>query len=200
MDREEFDKLEVLDQVEYINNQLENNKSITSVCKDLKIGRSTIRDRFKKINYVYSKDLNKYVNNNSTTDVLQEDREPKNSNNNRCTTYDIDKNNVCNTDVKRIEKVSDIINKSDIEVKETIIDIVNNYDVLKEIIELHKSNMNVVKQQIVIDVEDADSKLVTLRVNSKELELFNSFCDDNKQYKKIDLISQALKEFRIKHS
>ena len=60
--------------------------------------------------------------------------------------------------------------------------------------------MNVVKQQILIDVEDADSKLVTLRVNSKELELFNSFCDDHKQYKKIDLISQALKEFRIKHS
>ena len=49
MDREEFDKLEVLDQVEYINNQLENNKSIASVCKDLKIGRSTIRDRFKKL-------------------------------------------------------------------------------------------------------------------------------------------------------
>lgn len=60
---------------------------------------------------------------------------------------------------------------------------------LKEIIELHKSNMTVVKQQIVIDVEDAYSKLVTLRVNSKEFELFNSFCDDHKQYRKIDFIS-----------
>lgn len=200
MNREQFDKLEILDQIKYINNKLENNKSITSVCKELEIGRSTIRDRFKKINYGYSKDLNKYVDNDSITDVLQELVEPHNSNDNRCITSYINKNNVSNTDVERVDKVTDIINKSDIEIKETIIDIVNNYDVLKEIIELHKSNMTVVKQQIVIDVEDADSKLVTLRVNSKELELFNSFCDDNKQYKKIDLISQALKEFRIKHS
>ena len=43
MNREEFDKLELLYQVEYINNQLENNNSVTSVCKQLKIGRSTIR-------------------------------------------------------------------------------------------------------------------------------------------------------------
>ena len=32
------------------------------------------------------------------------------------------------------------------------------------------------------------------------MELFNKFCDDNKQYKKVDLISQVLKEFRIKNS
>lgn len=200
MNKEEFNKLDVLDQIEYINNQLENNNSVTSVCKQLNIGRSTIRDRFKKINYRYSKDLNRYVDNDNITDVLQEPTEPQNSNDNRCTTSDIDKNNVSNTDVERVDKVTDIINKSDVEIKETIIDIVNNYDVLKEMIELHKSNMSVVKQQIVIDVEDAESKLATLRVNSKELELFNSFCEANKQYKKIDLISQALKEFREKHS
>ena len=132
--------------------------------------------------------------------MLQEPREPKNSNNNRCTTYDMDKNNVSNTSVSRVDTVTEIINKSDEEIRNNLLDIVSNYDALKEIIELHRRNKSVIKQQIVIDVEDADSKLVTLRVNSKELELFNSFCDDNKQYKKIDLISQALKEFRIKHS
>lgn len=196
MNREEFDKLDVLDQIEYINKQLENNNSVTSVCKQIKIGRSTIRDRFKKINYSYSKKLNRYVYDDSITDVVQNVI----TENNKYISDVIHKeNNVSNTDVARLDKVTDIINKSDVEIKETIIDIVNNYDVLKEIIELHKSNMTIVKQQIVIDVEDAESKLATLRVNSKELELFNSFCDANKQYKKIDLISQALKEFREKY-
>ncbi len=198
MNKDKFNRLDVLEQINYINHKLDNS-SLTSICKDIGISRSTIRDRFKKINYGYSKDLNKYVYNDSVTDVLQKLVEPKNSKDNRCSTSVIDKNNISNTDVERVEKVSDIINKSDIEIKETIIDIVNNYDVLKEIIELHKSNMTIVKQQIVINVEDADSKLVTLRVNSKELELFNSFCDDHKQYKKIDLISQALKEFRERY-
>ena len=181
MTKEQFNQLDILEQIQYINNQLENNSTLTLVCKELNVGRSTIRDRFKKLSYSYSKDLNKYVYNDSVTDVIHK------------------KNNVSNTKVSQVDKVTDIINKSDVEVKETIIDIVNNYDVLKEIIALHRRNTSVIKQQIVIDVEDAESKLTTLRVNSKELELFNSFCDDNKQYKKIDLISQALKEFREKY-
>ncbi len=196
MTREQFDKLEVLEQIKYINRQLENNSSITSVCKDLNISRSTIRDRFKKLDYSYSKDLNRYVHNDSVTDVVQKVTV---ENNKSISDVTHKGNNVSNTDVARVDKVTDIINKSDVEIKETIIDIVNNYDVLKEIIELHKCNTSVIKQQIVIDVEESESKLTTLRVNSKELELFNSFCEDNKQYKKIDLISQALKEFREKY-
>ncbi|WP_282193100.1 hypothetical protein [Romboutsia ilealis] len=196
MTREQFDKLEVLEQIKYINRKLEDNSSITSVCKDLNISRSTIRDRFKKLDYSYSKDLNRYVHNDSVTDVVQKVTV---ENNKSISDVTHKGNNVSNTDVARVDKVIDTINKSDVEIKETIIDIVNNYDILKEIIELHKCNTSVIKQQIVIDVEESESKLTTLRVNRKELELFNKFCDANKQYKKIDLISQALKEFRERY-
>lgn len=197
MTKEQFNQLNILDQIKYINNQLENNSTLTLVCKDLNVGRSTIRDRFKKLSYSYSKDLNRYVYNDSVTDVVQK---VTIDNNKSIADVTHRENNVSNTDVARVDKVIDIINKSDVEVKETIIDIVNNYDVLKEIIELHRRNTSVIKQQIVIDIEDAESKLITLRINSKELELFNSFCDNNKQYRKIDLISQALKEFREKYN
>lgn len=197
MTKEQFNQLEVLEQIEYINNQLENNNSITSVCKILGVSRSTIRDRFKKLNYRYSKDLNSYVYNESLTDVLQR---VTTENNNSIEDVTHKENNVSNTNVNKVDTVTNIMNKSDIEVKETLLDIVNNYETLKEIIELHRRNTSVIKQQIVIDIEDAESKLTTLRVNSKELELFNSFCDKNKQYKKIDLISQALKEFREKYN
>lgn len=198
MTKEQFNQLEVSEQIKYINNQLENNSTLTLICKGLKIGRSTIRDRFKKFSYIYSKNLNRYVYNDSITDVVQK---VILDNNKSISDVIYRENNVSNTDIARVDKVTtDIINKSDVEIKETIIDIVNNYDILKEIIDLHRCNTSVIKQQIVIDIEDAESKLTTLRVNSKELELFNSFCDDNKQYKKIDLVSQALKEFREKYS
>lgn len=192
MNKEEFNKLEVLAQIQHINNQLENNKSVTSVCKEIGISRSTIRDRFKKANYSYYKELNKYINNNSVTDVIQTNIEV----NNGCNTSDINKeNNNGVTDVIQRDTVTEIINKSDGEIKNNLLDLVSNYDILKDIIELHRRNTSVIKQQIVIDIEESDSKLTTLRVNSKVLEQFNEFCSNNKQYKKVDLLSQAMKEF-----
>lgn len=193
MNREQFDKLELSEQIEYINNQLENNNSITSVCKYLKIGRSTIRDRFKKINYKYSKSLNRYI---------IDEKQDLTCINNECITPVITKDNDIDRDTDLIQGdvLTDIISKSDEEIRNNLLDIVKNYDVLKDIIELHRRNTSVIKQQIVIDLEDCESKLATLRVNSKELDLFNKFCEEYKQYKKMDLISQALKEFRIKHS
>ncbi len=41
MGKEEFYKLELKDQVRYINQKLEN-KSLTEICKDIKISRSTL--------------------------------------------------------------------------------------------------------------------------------------------------------------
>lgn len=194
MNKEEFNNLEVLEQIKYINNQLENNKSITSVCKDLCISRTTVRDRFKKVKYNYSKELNKYIYNDDVTGVMQKPIKHS-SLNNGCITSDINKVNNNITDVIQNDMVTEIINKSDEDIKNNLLDLVNNYDVLKEIIELHRRNTSVIKQQIIIDIEDAESKLTTLRVNSKVLEEFNEFCSNNKQFKKVDLLSQALKDF-----
>ena len=60
MHRSDFDKLEVRDQIEYINNKLAEGNTLTNICKCLGIGRSTIRDRFKKISYEYNKSINQY--------------------------------------------------------------------------------------------------------------------------------------------
>lgn len=191
MNKEEFNKLEVLEQVKYINNELKNNKSITSVCKELGIGRSTIRDRFKKSNYIYYKELNEYVHNNDITDVIQGNKKS----NNRCDTSVKMEGNNCSTPVIQKDTVTEIVTKSDEEIRNNLLDLVNNYDVLKDIIELHRRNTSVVRQQIVIDLEDAESKLATLRVNSKVLDQFQDFCSKHKEYKKVDLLSQAIKNF-----
>lgn len=161
------------------------------------VGRSTIRDRFKKVNYIYSKDCNKYIYNKNTTDVVHHNIDATNRRN----TYVINTlNNNSVTYVMSEDTFTEIITKSDKEIKKTLLDLVNNYDVLKDIIELHRRNTSVIKQQILIDLEDSENKLTTLRVNKKVLEQFDSFCDNNKQYKKVDLLSQALKDFIRNHS
>lgn len=58
--REEFDSLEVMDQIEFINKELEK-VNLTEICKKIKISRSTIRERFLKQCYGYDKIQNKYI-------------------------------------------------------------------------------------------------------------------------------------------
>ena len=60
MGKEEFNKLKVKDQVEYINQKLDK-KSLTEICKDINISRSTVRKRFLKQGYVFNKNNNKYI-------------------------------------------------------------------------------------------------------------------------------------------
>ena len=180
MNKDTFNNLDIEKQVEYINNRLsDNNSSITSVCNELGIGRSTIRDRFKKHGYEYNKELKQYVYNQlsevaitvDNTDVVQ-----------------------CNTDT-----VNEVITITDIEIKNNILELANNYTDIMNMLEDYRRRTSVIKQQIILDIEEAESKLTTLRVNSKVLNDFNKFCDDNKQYRKIDLISQALKNFMEQH-
>lgn len=179
MNKDKFNNLEITQQVEYINNQLKNNNSITSVCKELGIGRSTIRDRFKKNKYIYSKAENLYIYN----DELNISKEILDDYNRRNTSV-IDKGNK-----------PDIIDISDINIKNNLLELADNYEILKEIIELHRRNTSVVKKQIVIDLPQSESKLVTFRINNDILDHFNKFCLEHSAYRKVDLLSQAIKNF-----
>lgn len=179
--KEEFNKLDIKEQIEYFNNSLENNVSITAVCKQIGIGRSTISDRFKKHNYSYCKELNQYTH----REVPKEQIKPFNG-----------QNNECNTTSDSIENtISEVINISSSDIKNNLLDIANNYNTIKEMIEIYRRDTRVIKQQIIIDITEAESIIKTFRVNKKIWEEFNYFCDKNKQFKKVDLLSQALKNF-----
>lgn len=192
MNKDKFNKLEILEQIDFINSKIQYNNSITAVCKEIGVGRSTIRDRFKKANYSYSKNLNKYVY-IEPTEVSKE----LENNNSRNTSVIYNKSN---TSSAEDNPVLTVLEKSNKDFQNNIIDLVNNYDVLKEIIELHRCNTSVIKQQIIIDLDNSENKLTTLRVNTSILDKFNEFCKQNKQFTKVDLISQALKDFMESHS
>ncbi len=61
MKKEKFNELKVKDQIEYVNQKLEK-ETLTKICKEIKISRSTIRERFLKQGYIFDKEQSKYIN------------------------------------------------------------------------------------------------------------------------------------------
>jgi len=74
MDKIEFNNLKILQQIEYINSQTKRGNSLEYSCKEIGIGKGTLRDRFSKLGYFYSKRIRKYSKN---TGVLHTVDKPK---------------------------------------------------------------------------------------------------------------------------
>lgn len=74
MNKKEFNRLNILEQVEYINNSLIDGSTVTKVCKDIGIARSTVGERFKKEGYCFNTALNKYELENNTL-ILQSEKD-----------------------------------------------------------------------------------------------------------------------------
>ena len=62
MNKSSFNKLTLQNQVKYFNTRLKSGENISQICNSISISYSTIRDRFKRNNYVYSKVSNQYEN------------------------------------------------------------------------------------------------------------------------------------------
>ena len=60
MTKDDFNELEIIDQLKYINIKLSENKSLRAIANDLKMSKTTFRDRFLKIGYVYSTETKRY--------------------------------------------------------------------------------------------------------------------------------------------
>lgn len=189
MNKDEFNSLEVIEQIEYVNKLLKDNMTLTSISKVLGIGRSTIRDRFKKLEYTYSKDLNQYILNENIdcyTDVVHSGTKSLNSIN----ADNLKKYDVSDTDVKNLDKT----------IKGKLVNVMSEYDVLMEMIELYKRNSSVLQSSIVIDLPNVESELTSFRVNKEILKQFKEFVKEQRGYKNVDLVSMALKEYMENHS
>ena len=63
MNYEEILKLDIKEQVNYINNLLSQNESLRSISTRLSINKSTISSLFKKSNYIYDGVVKQFINN-----------------------------------------------------------------------------------------------------------------------------------------
>lgn len=171
MIKEEFNKLDVLKQVEYINLRLNEGGTLTSITKEMGIGRSTLTDRFKKIKYRYNKSNNMYEYNDSNTNVKKVEKASIQKCNISVEEIEI-KTNDSNTDVGLI---------NDKGIQSNLINIAKEYNTLVEMIELYKKNSNILSNQIVIDLDTNDNTLTTVRVNTEVLRQFNDFIEEHKE-------------------
>ena len=71
MNKTSFNKLALQEQVKYFNTKLKTGENIGQICKSINISYSTIRDRFKRNNYVYNRIINQYENINNITNLTE---------------------------------------------------------------------------------------------------------------------------------
>lgn len=188
MRRSDFDKLEVRNQIEYINNKLVEGNTLTNICKELGIGRSTIRDRFKKVSYQYDKTINQY-------ECIVEVVEPK--------VVEMKRSKQQEYSPIELQSSNKVVG-TDVEILTTII---NNYDdnlsKLNEMYNWYKlQSSNKVVGAKKLNIEDFEGDIVVRSYKLYEpiQKEFTDFCKVNNKYKVQDILSQALKEFLDKYS
>lgn len=82
LDRITFDKLSIEDQIKYINEELKKGSSLTNICKNIGIGRTTVRDRANKLGYKFSTEINRYVLEHETNSIEGANKVAASSSNN----------------------------------------------------------------------------------------------------------------------
>lgn len=184
MNKEQFNNLDILTQVDYINKALANRASLTSICEKIGISRSTIRERFKKNGYIYYKDIHNYK---SVIEVVTE-----------------------TTDKPTITKLksSNLVVETDLEQKLNYI--INNYEndlsKLNEVYSWYLSSKGNNSEDVInlekLEILDFDGELITrsFKIYESIQQEFTQFCKRNNKYKVQDILSQALREFLDKYN
>lgn len=192
MNKTEFNSLEVMEQIEYINKSLLEGNTLTNLCKSIGIGRSTISDRFKKVSYKYNKSINQYE---SIVEIIEAIEPALPAGANEPIKEDI-------TPV--IQQSSNLVVGTD---NEILTSLINNYDdmniKLNEMYNWYKlQSSNKVVQTEKFKVDDFEGEIVVRSYKLYEpiQREFLEFCKRNNKYKVQDILSQALKEFLEKYN
>lgn len=187
MKRDKFDTLEVIEQIKYINKRLLEGFTLTNLCKDIGIGRSTIRDRFKRVGYEYNKSNNQYE---SIIEIVDLDSMKLESSKKVVETEKRDSSNL-------------VIGTND----KVLTHMINNYDdnlkKLNEMYEWYKlesSKKVVATESLKIDDFKGDIVVRSYKLYETIQKDFTDFCKANNKYKVQDILSQAIKEFLEKYN
>ena len=187
MDKLTFNEMDSINQLEYINSKLQLD-TLTQVCKNIGIARTTVSDRLKKIGYSYNSITKVFTLNNELVMQLQEN---------------ITK--VSQESHKRyVEPVEDGITKELQKYRDDLMELVNYKDDILELLKYHKNNINVIDVPV-LDINSLPNKLQTdiinksIKVYKGVYKLFDEVCENYPSYKKQDIISLMIYEFYNKY-
>ena len=185
MNKTEFNNLDVLKQIEYINKSLLGGNTLTNICKNIGIGRSTIRDRFKKVSYEYNKAINQYE---SIVEIIEAE-----------TVAPAGANEPIKEDIKPvIQQSSNLVVGTD---NEILTSLINNYDDMNNKLnemynwyKLQSSNKVVQTEKFKVDDFEGDIVVRSYKLYEPIQREFLEFCKKNNKYKVQDILSQFIKE------
>ena len=175
MNREEFNKLGILDQIDYINKGLEST-SLTKVCASIGIDRATVRKRFGRNGYKLEGGKYIAIENIPTTTMKKTTVATTNTSTAKVTKKATEQTQE-NKQIKALE--------SKIESLEKQIESINN---ILDTITTETTN-NGTKNNI---------KIRSYRVNAKVLEQWKVFCKAHSEHKVGDLLANAMVEYMNK--
>lgn len=205
INKDQLDQMLLDDQIKYINNELrKEGSSLTGVCKAIGIGRTTVRERAKKQGFIFDRGSNQYIK-----------MENKPNNSGRVTPTDTNKSKDQDTKIQEVTKENNsgvvyfnngVVMTEDQEINSHKMGyILSKFNTLEEMIrifEAKKESVGSGDQDIIIDLIDdrhLDPKPRSFRVNSFVLNDWDQFCNENRYYQKMDLVSMALKEYMERH-
>lgn len=190
LDRIAFDNMQIPEQIEYINTQLADGKTLREITSNINIARSTLRDRFFKEGYNYNKAANTYLklDDKSIIKVSSDDSASHKNN-----TF------VSNKDNEKLQSIEDF-NK----IKNDLIELINNKNDILQMLNEYKSNTKIIDipQLDINSLPGEMQKDITtksVKVYEPIYKLFDAICKDYNSIKKQDLISLALLEFYNKY-
>ena len=185
MTKEEFNKLDLMEQIDFINKKLKEGYSLTRLDQENIISsRKTISNRFKKAGYELNKDTNQYEHIVDVVEIVNAADE------------------VAITS-EPIQESSNFVVRGDLVNNKALEELILNYsDMSSRLDEVYKwyqeSSNKVVTGDLTID--NFEGKVVTrsYKIYESIQKEFAEYCASSK-YRVQDLISQAIKEFLDKY-
>lgn len=189
MNKLEFNKLDIQDQVNFLNNELSKNTtiSVTRLCKQLFLNKSTVVDRFTKAGYKYNHEIRQYSK-GDTVEVIQKDS--KSITNKIDAVPEVPKeNNITGIPQEQLQGLLELL-----ELKDQLKELIQNNIKSKNIVEVDLHELKIDKTKF-----EGELKGRLVKVYDNVNNSWIKFCKENNQFKMQDLYSMALLEFMDKY-
>lgn len=175
MDREKFDSLLIQEQINYLNSKIEEGISLSKICKDIGIAKSTVATRIKKHGYVSNKE-GFYVLSKSDGETQLEDYHDNIKENNKTAS----KPSEMDLLIKRVETIEK-------QLKQFKIDS-----------EANKKQTNDNKEFIPTEF-NSDIKQITARLNTEVYKKLNKMYEEHKLISRQVILNTLLNEVLDKY-
>lgn len=192
-----LEELSIEEQVNYINEQLKTGRTMRDIevndfrVNDRVIAKRLTRRGYKRVNDIYI--LKSEENKNTNEAQKYTDKNNKNKDKLRKST------NVITNPIQENTSVTQMYTK-DLDINK-LVEVVNLLEPLKEMIEEHNRNKNIIEVQEVVLKPKAIGSTSTksFRIDDEVLKKWNEFVADHKEFNVQQLISLALEEFINKY-